>query len=162
LCDDLADHWWKRAQLDRLDADVKLRELERAEVEDYRREEQRESLALDATSSEVAKGGFVRQRDSTGKFDLILNALKDLLRRAERGRLSLDDQVLWRALYGTSDRNWCGHNRFAAIEDGDPIDYKRITAFLKRELDSIPTPGPRLATWPSTTFRWWPSGKRGW
>jgi len=139
LLDDLADLWWKRAQLDRLDASVKLREIDRADVEEYRREERRESNALDATNSEVEKGGLVRLKDSAGKFEVILGILEDLLLRAETRQLSLHQQGFWMALYGTSDRNWYAEHKFAPLEageTGEAVDYEALTDFLKDELDS--------------------------
>ncbi len=139
LLDGLTDDFWKRGQLDRLDADVKLRELQEADREEHQRDEEREGYALDLTASEIHKGGLVRQKDSAGKFKLILDVLGSLLRLAESGELSLDQQGLWMGLYGSTERNWYAGKIFARLEEGETgeaVNYKAIAAFLKREVAS--------------------------
>ncbi len=139
LLDGLTDDFWKRGQLDRLDASVKLRELERADLDECRRDDQTHSFALDATRSQVGKGGLVGQKDSAGKFKLVLDVLRDLLRRAESRNLSCDHSYLWKVLYGTDDPNWYGERVFARIDEGqtgEDVNYKGVTTFLKQELDA--------------------------
>jgi hypothetical protein len=137
LLDGLTDDFWRRGQLDRLDASVKLRELQRAQQTELQREERRESNALGATGAEVEKGGLIRLEDSAGKFEMILSLLEDLLDRAERRQLSRDQQGLWEAVYGTSERNWYAEWKFALLEAGktlDKEDWDSLTDYLKEEI----------------------------
>jgi hypothetical protein len=117
---------------------VQLRELQRADEEDFRRDEQRESLSLDAVKSEMAKGGLVRLKDSAGKFEMILEILDQLLEAAERGSGHFGHQELFKALYGTTDANWFGERmleRFAEMNKSE-ANCQAVMAFLEKEYGS--------------------------
>jgi len=138
LLDDLTNHWWLRGQLDRLDAAIKLRELEAAEKDDLGREERRENAALDATRAEVEKRGLIRLPDSAGKFEMLLSFLEQLLEKAEGRQLTRRDQYLWQAVYGVSERNWYAEYKFALVEAGETLDAKEwenLTSYLNDELE---------------------------
>jgi hypothetical protein len=136
LLDGLADHFWKLAQLDRLDAAVKLSALKQANLDAGRREEQCQSYALDVTNSEMKKGGLVRQKDSAGKFRLILKTLEELMELAAGRKGSVVHKEMFKALYGTEDCNWRGEKMFSKFLQGSETDYAEVLEFLEDELDA--------------------------
>ena len=139
LLDDLTDHWYMRDRLVRLDASVKLRELQEANLDEWRREEQNESWAVDYVKSEISKGGLVRQKDCPGKFRLILDILGQLLPIAKSRSGGMDHQPLWKMLYGTNDANRRGEEMFLKFYQGPHMsdaEYVEVLGFLEDELDS--------------------------
>ena len=138
LLDDLADHWYKRDQLDRLDAALKLRELEAADRDDLRREELQQDLTPAATTAEVIKVGLARIPDSAGKFENILNLLGAVLGLAESGELGPEHWHLWQQVYGMKESNWYANGVFDRMDHarkGEKVDCEGIIALVKRELD---------------------------
>ncbi len=139
LLDGLTDDFWKLGQLDRLDASVKLRELQRANMDENRREAASESYTVGYVKSEMKKGGLVRQKDSPGKFRQIFDILGQLLALAKSRSGSMDHQTLWKTLYGTDDANWSGEKMFQKFNEGRRIsdaDCAEVVGFLEDELNA--------------------------
>jgi len=139
LLDALADDFWQLGRLDRKDASVQLRELQNANLDEWRREEQNESYAVTYVKSEISKGGLVKQDDSAGKFRHILGILGQQLEIAKRRAGSMADQPQWKLLYGINDANRLGEDMFQKFCRGAHIsdaEYVEVVGFLEDELDS--------------------------
>jgi hypothetical protein len=100
LVEDIALLVWKKARLDRAEAAVQVRNLQKHDLERRKQFIQVGREISDALHSEVREKGLRTTLDAPGKFEQILSILDILVEMVEKNDFSFNMKEFLRAVYG--------------------------------------------------------------
>ena len=100
LVEDIALLVWKKARLDRAEAAVQVRNLQKHDLERRKQFIQVGREISDTLHSEVREKGLRRTLDAPGKFEQILSILDILVEMVEKNDFSFNMKEFLRAVYG--------------------------------------------------------------
>lgn len=108
LVDDLAGLWWKKARLDRAQAALQWREIEKLEADHLHHYHQTSREPFEHDMDQVREVGLRGQHACLAKFDEAYLALDELLSLVDRGEWTEKAERLSDLIYGEKP-NWRGY-----------------------------------------------------
>jgi hypothetical protein len=100
LVEELARLEWKRKRVERAQAALQEREVEKLELSHLRQLHALNRESLDSSAAEIAEGGLLAAKDCTAKFEEALPLLDQVIEQVDKQEWAESFEVALQTLYG--------------------------------------------------------------
>jgi hypothetical protein len=138
LVEDIALLIWNKARLDRAEAAVQARNLQKHDLERRKLSIQAGVEISDISVNQARETGLRTKLDAPGKFEQVLSLLHGLIYMVEKNDFSFNMQESWRVLYGSEptlrgDSIFFHYRKLATMKPSDP-EFETVKNLLTAKL----------------------------